>query len=367
MAERKIKRSVGQILKRIASRTGIIVLCIVVLLVAVRIALPYVIKSQVNKKLSSLPDYQGRVADVDLHIYRGAYSIKGIELNKKNGSVPVPFFSADVIDFMVEWKALFHGSLVTEITVENPRLNFVEGKSKKDSQTGADKSWQQTVKDLAPFRINSFRIINGEVHFRSFTGKPEINVFIDNLNVLATNFTNSEKVSDTLAARVDADGFVMGDGKFKGHLEIDPFAAKPTFVLAAEMTHVSLPKLNDFLLAYGKFDVERGRFSLYMECKASEGKFNGYLKPLIEDLKVVSWHKDKKNPAKLLWESIVGAVTGLFKNKPEDRLATKIPISGSFDNPSPDIWATIGNLLRNAFVRAIMPGLDRGASAQAGR
>ena len=82
---------------------------------------------------------------------------------------------------------------------------------------------------------------------------------------------------------------------------------------------------------------------------------------------IISWNKDKKNPAKLLWESIVGAVVGIFKNKPEDRLATKIPISETFDQPSPDIWATIGNLLRNAFVRAIIPGLDREVQVQAGR
>lgn len=361
------KKSVRRVLRKIATRSGIVILSIIVLLVAVRIALPYVLKSQINKKLASLPDYRGRVADVDVHVYRGAYSIKGIELTKKNGAVPVPFFSADYIDFSIEWKALFHGSIVTQITAGSPQVNFVEGKSKKDSQTSADKSWQQTVKDLAPFKINSFKIINGEVHFRSFTSKPPINVFVHDLNILATNLTNSEKAGESKVAHIDADGLVMEDGKIKGHMDIDPFAPKPTFDLAAELTHVSLPKLNNFLLAYGKFDVERGLFSLYMECTASEGKFSGYLKPLLEDLKVVSWHKDKKDPAKLLWESIVGAVTGLFKNKPEDRLATKIPISGTFDNPSPDIWATIGNLLRNAFVRAIMPGLDRGVQAQAGR
>src|SRR5512140_2223317 len=99
MTGREKKKGVGQILGKIASRTGIVILCILVLLVAVRIALPHVIKSQINKKLASLPDYQGHVADVDLHIYRGAYSIKGIELDKKNGAVPVPFFSADYIDF----------------------------------------------------------------------------------------------------------------------------------------------------------------------------------------------------------------------------------------------------------------------------
>ncbi len=366
MANRE-KRTARQILGKIASRTGIIILSIVVLLVAVRIALPYIIKSQINKKLASLPEYQGRVADVDLHVYRGAYSIKGVELNKKNGNVPVPFFSADVIDFSVEWKALFQGSLVTQISVAHPQLNFVQGKSRKDSQTGADRSWQETVKDLAPFRINSFKINNGEIHFRSFTSDPQINIFMHDLNILATNLTNSEKASESKVAHIEADGLVLGNGKFKGRMDIDPFAPRPTFDMAAELTHVNLPKLNNFLMAYGKFDVERGYFSVFMECSASEGKFNGYVKPLLENLKVVSWKEEKKDPAKLLWESIVGAVTGVFKNKEEDRLATKIPISGSFDDPSPDIWATIGNLLRNAFIRAIMPGLDRDVRAQAGR
>ncbi len=365
MAETE-QKTTRRILGTIASRTGIIMLSVIVLLVAVRIALPYVIKSVVKKTLNTIPGYQARIADVDLHVSRGAYVIKGIELTKSSGAVPVPFFSADALDLHVEWKELFRGSLVAEIAFIHPQLNFVSGKSERDSQTGVDKSWQETIKSLFPLRINSFTIDNGEIHLRSYTSAPNIDVYVHDLNVVATNLTNSEQISESMVAHIDADGLVMGDGKFKGHVDIDPFALQPTFNFDAELSHVSLPKLNDFLLAYGKFDVERGVFSLYMECAASEGKFNGYVKPLLENLKVASWHKDKKNPAKLLWESIVGAVTGLVKNKPEDRLATKIPISGTFDKPSPDIWAAIGNLLRNGFVRAIMPGLDQEIRYQAG-
>ena len=355
------------ILRKIASKAGIVVLSILLLLTAVRIALPYIIKSAVNAKLDNIPGYHGSIADVDLHIYRGAYSIQGIELTKTTGAVPVPFFSADAMDLSIEWKALFDGSLVAEITVVHPQLNFVEGKSEKDSQTGVDESWQETVKDLFPLRINSFRIDDGEIHFRSFTSTPKIDLFVHDLNMVATNLTNSEKISETMVARIDAEGVVMGDGRVKGHADIDPFAPKPTFNMDLTLSNVNLPKLNEFLKAYGKFDVEQGRFNLYMECAASNGKFEGYLKPLFEDLKVVSWKEDKENPARLLWESIVGAVTGLFTNKLEDRLATKIPISGSFDEPNPDIWATIANLLRNAFVRAIVPGLDQEIRFQAGR
>ena len=88
---------------------------------------------------------------------------------------------------------------------------------------------------------------------------------------------------------------------------------------------------------------------------------------LLENVQVVNWKEDKDDPARLLWESIVGALTGLLTNKSEDRLATKIPLSGSFDDPSPDVWVTVANLLRNAFVRAIMPGLDQEIKFQAGR
>ncbi|MGE5440293.1 MAG: hypothetical protein ACM3UR_10575, partial [Bacteroidota bacterium] len=68
------------ILSKISRTTLIVVIVIVVLLVAIRIALPHVIKYEVNKKLNELPDYTGHIDDVDLHIYRGAYAINGVEI-----------------------------------------------------------------------------------------------------------------------------------------------------------------------------------------------------------------------------------------------------------------------------------------------
>lgn len=37
---------------------------------------------------------------------------------------------------------------------------------------------------------------------------------------------------------------------------------------------------------------------------------------------------------------------------PKDRFGTKEPFSGTFEHPRPDIFATIGNAFRNAFVQA---------------
>ncbi len=368
MAEHE-KRSHRRILPKISRKAGIIILSVILLLVAVRIALPYVLKDIINHKINRVPGYAGHVNDVDLRILKGAYAIKGIQLTQTSETKPVPFFSADEIEISVEWRALFHGALVSSITILHPQMEFL---AEKPQRTGeklkADTAnWQHNIKDLFPLRIDDFTILNGDVHFRSVNSKPPVDVYFQDFNVIATNLTNSAKISESMVSHVDVNGIVMGDGKIKTHLDIDPFAKQPTFNMNAEITNIDLPKLNNFLRAYGKFDVERGRFSLYVQCAASHGKFDGYLKPLLSDLKVVNWEKDKEDPAKLIWKSIVGAIADLFTNKKVDRLATRIPFSGSFKNPSPDIWATIVNLLRNAFVQAITPGLDRGAGVQAGK
>lgn len=348
------------ILSKISRTTLIVVIVIVVLLVAIRIALPHVIKYEVNKKLNELPDYTGHIDDVDLHIYRGAYAINGVEILKRNGKVPVPFFSAGTMEFSVEWKQLFHGHLVAKVYIYHPMVNFVQGPTKEQSQTTADKRWQDKVKDLFPLKINTFKIEDGEIHFRNPYSDPKVDVYISNLQVLATNLTNSLKVAKTLASDVNASGNVMGTGRFKVGVKLDPFRKDPTFDLDMQVTAVPLVKLNDFLKAYAKFDVHKGTFSMYSEVVARDGKYEGYLKPLLKDVEVVKWKEDIKKPFfELVWKVVVGAVKDIFTNPPKEQVATRVPFSGSFGKTEVGIWTTIWELIKNAFIQALMPGLDK--------
>jgi hypothetical protein len=66
----------------------------------------------------------------------------------------------------------------------------------------------------------------------------------------------------------------------------------------------------------------------------------------------------KDNPIQYFWEAIVGAAAEILKNQPHDQVATLIPMSGDVTNPNQDILATIGNVLRNAFIRAYLPRLQ---------
>ena len=51
-----------------------------VVLVAMRVAATYVLQWYVNDKLDELPEYDGTIGDVDIHLIRGAYSIDDIDI-----------------------------------------------------------------------------------------------------------------------------------------------------------------------------------------------------------------------------------------------------------------------------------------------
>ena len=98
------------------------------------------------------------------------------------------------------------------------------------------------------------------------------------------------------------------EGDFNLHMKLNALADKPTFDLDAELKNTNLVKLNDFLKAYGNFTVNKGEFSLFTEVAASDGKFKGYVKPLIKDLDVLGPEDRGESFFQKAWESIVGAV-----------------------------------------------------------
>ena len=331
---------------------------IALFLVIAQISLPFAVRRYVLHTLNKIPGYRAQVGALSINLFRGAYQIQQIKLEKIKGKVPVPFFSADTIDLSVEWSELFHGALVGKIEIQHPFLNFVNGRSAETSQTSMDKSWVEHVKELFPLKINRFEANNGEIHFRDFSRKPNVDLFMAQTHIIAVNLTNSRRLSQTLVATIDAGGVVPQNGQFKFHLEADPLAEKPTFRLAAQMTDVDLKEWNNFLEAYGGVDAAQGTFDVFTEMQVDHGNLQGYIKPILKHLEIAHWKDAQESPLKVVWEMIVAGVAEILKNQPKDQIATRIPLSGSINNPSPGIIATIGELLRNAYIQALFPSLE---------
>jgi hypothetical protein len=347
-------------MKRQAKRRLLVVLAVVVVvLIGLRLALPTIVERYVNRVLDRSPDYDGHVTDVDIALIRGAYVIDGLLVEKTEGKAPVPFLDIERIDLSVEWRALLDGAFVAEVELQHPKVNFVGG-SGAQNQAGGDTDWRETVKDLVPLEINRFAVVDGEVHYVDPTARPKVDVEVMDLQLEAYNLTNSEDLSGSLVATVEATGKPLNLGDFRLQASVDPYADTPTFDLDAAIRRVPLKQMNDFIKAYGKLDVEAGTMDVFTELAAENGKFSGYLKPLLKDVKVVDLPKDTKegNPIQVAWEAIVGGAKGLLENDKTEKVATRIPIGGSFDDPKVNAWVTVGLALRNGFLKALFEGIE---------
>jgi hypothetical protein len=142
------------------------------------------------------------------------------------------------------------------------------------------------------------------------------------------------------------------------HIRLNPFARVPTFDVDAKLEKIDLVAFNDFLRAYANVDAKKGTLDIYIEMAAADGKIEGYIKPLIEDLDIVDLKQDN-NPLEIFWEGFVSVLIRIFTNQPKDRFGTKIPISGSFDNQDMDILASIGSIIKNALFKALSPTIEK--------
>jgi hypothetical protein len=337
----------------------LILLILAIPVVAARVALPNVIRWYVVRTIDRSPAYEGRIGDIDVHLWRGAYSINDVRLVKRVANVPVPFLSAKRMDLAIEWKHLLHGRMVGKVVIEQAELNFVDAPDPADAQTG-NGPWLQVIRDLFPFRINSSEIKDASVHFRAYQVSPPVDVYLSHIDATIDNLTNVYDEIAPMYATVNATGMAMDQANFQAKIQLDPFSYRPTFQMALRLIGLDVTKINQFARAYGKFDFEYGWFDLVIEADCKEGQIEGYIKPLFRNLVIFSPEDLKEDTAiEAFWQALVGVTTTVLKNAPRDQFGTRIPFTGEIGGPQPDLMVSIGNVLRNCFVRAYLPRFEQ--------
>jgi hypothetical protein len=341
------------------SRKTLVVLGVIaVLLIAARLAMPSLVKDYVNGKLASLEAYSGHVGDIDIHLWRGAYSIDGIEIVKKGAARPVPFFESAKVDFSVEWRSLWKGSIVSEVTFLAPELNLVQAESKKESQLGSEENWNRQLQQLFPFKFNTIEVVDGTVRFLAPGISTKDAITARNVDGQVTNLTNVvEKEKETFADfQVTASVLDGAPARVAG--SVNAFAPTPTFDVNMEVKQVKLPEVNPWLREYIKADAEAGDFELYLEIAAAEGRFRGYAKPILQNVDIYRSGEPEENPLKRFWEGILDFAANVLENPEADQVAARIPFTGTIQDPETSLFATIASVLRNAFVSAFARSLE---------
>ena len=330
---------------------------LVVLLLAVHLALPHLVRDYLNDKLADMGDYRGRITEVDLAWWRGAYQINGLEIVKTTGKVPVPLLDAPLIDLSVSWHSLWYDhAVVAEVVFMRPELNFVDGGNKRDSQTGQGTDWRQQLEKLLAITLNEVRIDNGTLTFRNFTSKPVVDLKATQLKASIRNLTNVRDDQGRRDASFEGTARLLDDARVESRATFDPFSGFDDFEFRLRATDVPLRRLNDFARAYGKFDFNAGHGDVVIEAQAEKGRLTGYIKPLLRDVDVFNWQQDVQDKDKgffrSVWEALVGASETVLKNQPKNQFATRVELSGSVHQRNISAFEAFLQILRNGFIQA---------------
>jgi len=238
--------------------------------------------------------------------------------------------------------------------IHTPRM---EGVAQKATRATAEAAKQSTDRPDLVVRAARVRVSQSEVGVLNKAATPEFRLFMTDVDLRVDNVTNQR--SEGLG-QVRLTGRFLGSGRTDVTMNMRPDPRGPNFDMALKIEDTDMTAMNPLLRSYGKFDVVQGRFSFFSELSARDGRISGYVKPLFKDVKAYDPEQDRdKGFMRRLYERMIGWVSKILKNVPRKEVATRVDIAGRLDDPQTSTWQAIKNLLRNAFIEAILPGLER--------
>lgn len=337
----------------------IVLLSVAVFLIVLRVLLPYFVLRYANAKVSEIKGYYGHIDDIDLSLIRGAYIIRSMYLNKidKESLKQIPFFKCAKIDLSIRWKPLFNGKLVGKMELDSPIIVFTRNKVEIGDIKKDTSDLRKLFNALMPLKVDRFEGNNGAIHYIDNGSSPKVDISLKQAHILALNLTNVTNSKVELPSDVFAEASMYG-GKLNLNMKLNPMAVLTTFDLKAEIKNINLASLNDLLKAYGHFDVNKGTMGLYMEMATRDGKFMGYVKPVIKDLDVIGPEDKNDSFFQKIWESVISVAGVILKNQSKDQVATKIRLEGNYHDPKTNTLDAVWEILRNAFIRALIPSVE---------
>jgi hypothetical protein len=258
---------------------------------------------------------------------------------------------------------------VDNATIDGVALGYLHAPSTQQAETRRIKETgkqieKQNNRPAVDISVAEFDITHSNFSYTDKTSNPGYRFFINDTDLALKNLSNHQNQGP---ADLVLHGEFMGSGDTR--MEGDFLASQhgPAFNLKVAIRNTDLPSMNDVLRAYGRFDVAAGRFSVFSEITLKDDNIKGYVKPMFANLKVYDYQKDKGtgvlHQAK---ELVIGGASHLFKNSSTQQVASEIDLKGKLSSPDLSTWQALAQVLRNAFIEAIIPGFDRAVASNTG-
>lgn len=205
--------------------------------------------------------------------------------------------------------------------------------------------------------VKRFDVRRSALAYEDKEKNPNFKLNLTDAEIVLANYSNHEEQGPaqvTLRGKFMGSGDTAIDGTFLAEQQ------GPGFDMNIAIKNTDMTSMNNLLLAFGRFDVKHGEFTVYSQIGVKDGNITGYVKPMFSDLTVYDWSKDKHKPVlHQAYEAAVGAAGHIFKNSKTQQVATEVSLAGKLKSPDTSTWQAVVEIVQNAFIEAILPGFDR--------
>jgi Domain of Unknown Function (DUF748) len=264
----------------------------------------------------------------------------------------------------IEYAPQIKKAHLKELTVEGMEIEYIHtagtAAAEKRHAEMVVKAARVVDKSAIEFRIDQARFTRCTVGLVNEAARNPYRVFIAAADLNISNVSNDFSQGP---AKAELQGKFMGSGASRVTAHFRPGQKSPDMDIDVKIEETQMTAMNDLLRAYANLDVAAGTFSFYSELHIKDDAISGYVTPFFKDLNVYDRRMDKgKSVSHKMYEMLVGGAAKILKGGPKGEVAARVDISGTLNKPHTSRWQIIGQLIRNAFIKTILPGFDKEVS-----
>jgi hypothetical protein len=251
--------------------------------------------------------------------------------------------------------------VLDHLLLERANIDYMHMAETKEEERrrvkeGGRQAQQAQEEDSLQLTIKHGQVLRSEMGVINQAATPDYRVFMADMNVEMDNVSN--RLSEGTGA-VKVTGKFMGSGPTVVTGTFRPEKPTPDFDLQVKIIKTQLSTLNNVFRAHGKFDAHEGVFALFSDIQVKNGRVDGYVRPFLKDVEMYDPAKDRdKTRLNRAYQAVLGGIVKMLENQPRDEVATHANVSGPVDNPQTSTWQIVKHLVQNAFLKAIVPGME---------
>lgn len=330
-------------------------LFLAVVVVVLWLALPGLLTIYVNNRLARLENHHGKVDRVSLNLWKGRYQLENLRIDHRQARNRPPVLKAPIVDVSIDWGPALRGMLVAEVDLREPVINQLTAPEIKKPKR--EEPLYEQLREMDPFRIKRFAIHDGEIHFRNYKTDPATHAYLQEVDLVVRNVTNSTELAKSLFARFEGNAVAMASGSLKLEGRANPNERRPTFDVDATLRGLNIESINDFLEESGGIRVNGGHLSVNIDWQAARGRLQGITQASVRDVRPEDLEIEEGSPLKHLWNVAQESVGELEGGEPRTATA-RLPVDVRLDQPGAQAWEAAGKILNDAFNAALRQSLE---------